>query len=45
MLQRTLAQSISVAGVGLHFVERVALTFHPAPESSGISVRRIGSYG
>ena len=38
MLQRTLAKSISVTGVGLHSGERVALTLHPAPENSGISV-------
>ena len=31
MLQRTLAKSISVTGVGLHSGERVALTLHPAP--------------
>ena len=40
MLQRTLAKSISVTGVGLHSGERVALTLHPAPENSGISFRR-----
>ncbi len=40
MLQRTLAQSVSVTGVGLHSGERVALTLHPAPADSGISFRR-----
>ncbi|UOO81957.1 UDP-3-O-acyl-N-acetylglucosamine deacetylase [Uruburuella testudinis] len=40
MLQRTLAKSVSVTGVGLHSGERVALTLHPAPENSGISFRR-----
>lgn len=40
MLQRTIAKSISVTGVGLHSGERVALTLHPAPENSGISFRR-----
>ncbi|PSJ79990.1 UDP-3-O-acyl-N-acetylglucosamine deacetylase [Neisseria iguanae] len=40
MLQRTLAKSISVTGVGLHSGERVALTLHPTPENSGISFRR-----
>ncbi len=40
MLQRTLAKSIGVTGVGLHSGERVALTLHPAPENSGISFRR-----
>ena len=34
MLQRTLAKSISVTGVGLHSGERVALTLHFAPENS-----------
>ena len=32
MLQRTLAKSVHVAGVGLHSGERVALTLHPARE-------------
>ena len=40
MLQRTLAKSVSVTGVGLHSGERVALTLHPAEENSGISFRR-----
>lgn len=40
MLQRTLAKSVSVTGVGLHSGERVALTLNPAPENSGISFRR-----
>jgi len=40
MLQRTLAKSVSVTGVGLHSGERVALTLHPAKENSGISFRR-----
>lgn len=40
MLQRTLAKSIGVTGVGLHSGERVALTLNPAPENSGISFRR-----
>ena len=40
MLQRTLAKSVHVAGVGLHSGERVALTLHPAAENSGISFRR-----
>ena len=40
MLQRTLAKSINVTGVGLHSGERVALTLHPATENSGIAFRR-----
>lgn len=40
MLQRTLAKSISVTGVGLHSGERVVLALHPAAENSGISFRR-----
>lgn len=40
MKQRTLAQSVSVTGVGLHSGERVALTLHPAAENAGISFRR-----
>ena len=40
MLQRTLAKSINVTGVGLHSGERVALTLHPAAENSGIAFHR-----
>ena len=40
MLQRTLAKSINVTGVGLHSGERVALTLYPAAENSGIAFRR-----
>lgn len=40
MLQRTLAKSINVTGVGLHSGERVALTLHPVAENSGIAFRR-----
>lgn len=40
MLQRTLAKSVCVTGVGLHSGERVRLTLHPAPENSGIAFRR-----
>lgn len=40
MQQRTLAQSISVTGVGLHSGARVVLTLHPAPENHGIVFRR-----
>ena len=40
MLQRTLAKSVHVTGVGLHSGERVALTMHPAEVNSGIRFRR-----
>ncbi len=36
MLQRTVAKTISVTGVGLHSGERVALTLHPALANTGI---------
>lgn len=45
MLQRTLAKTVSVTGVGLHSGERVALTLHPAPENSGIRFRRTDLQG
>ncbi len=40
MLQRTVAKTISVTGVGLHSGERVRLTLHPAEANSGIRFRR-----
>ncbi|UOO92444.1 UDP-3-O-acyl-N-acetylglucosamine deacetylase [Vitreoscilla stercoraria] len=40
MLQRTLAKSVHVTGVGLHSGERVSLTMHPAVVDSGIRFRR-----
>lgn len=40
MLQRTLAKSVHVTGVGLHSGERVSLTMHPAAVNSGIRFRR-----
>lgn len=40
MKQRTLSQSVSATGVGLHSGERVSLTLHPAPANSGIQFRR-----
>ncbi|PIT20562.1 UDP-3-O-[3-hydroxymyristoyl] N-acetylglucosamine deacetylase [Snodgrassella alvi] len=45
MLQRTLAKSISVTGVGLHSGERVRLRLHPAASDSGIRFRRIDLAG
>lgn len=38
--QQTIAQSISVVGVGLHSGKRVELTLKPAPSNSGIIYRR-----
>lgn len=40
MKQRTLRQSVSATGVGLHSGERVVLNLHPAPENHGIVFRR-----
>ncbi len=40
MLQRTLASSVHVTGVGLHSGERVSLTMHPADVDTGIRFRR-----
>lgn len=45
MLQRTLAKSISVTGVGLHSGERVRLGLHPAASDTGIRFRRIDLTG
>ncbi|UOO91076.1 UDP-3-O-acyl-N-acetylglucosamine deacetylase [Vitreoscilla massiliensis] len=40
MLQRTLASSVHVTGVGLHSGERVVLNLHPADVDTGIRFRR-----
>lgn len=40
ILQRTLKQTISATGVGLHSGERVKLTLHPAAPDTGIVFRR-----
>ena len=40
MLQRTLASSVHVTGVGLHSGERVVLNMHPADVDTGIRFRR-----
>ncbi|NUE66206.1 UDP-3-O-acyl-N-acetylglucosamine deacetylase [Snodgrassella sp. ESL0253] len=45
MLQRTLAKSISVTGVGLHSGERVRLGLYPAAPDSGIRFRRTDLFG
>ena len=39
--QSTLKQSVSISGVGLHTVEQVTLTFHPADEHHGFKFSRI----
>ena len=39
--QRTLAQKISVTGIGLHSGKKVTLTLYPAPVDFGIQFKRI----
>lgn len=39
--QRTIKQSISATGVGLHKGEKVHLTLRPAPDNTGIVFRRV----
>ena len=39
--QQTLANSISVVGVGLHSGKRVDLSLKPAPVNTGIVYRRV----
>ncbi|MBE9515729.1 MAG: UDP-3-O-acyl-N-acetylglucosamine deacetylase [Proteobacteria bacterium] len=39
--QRTLGNSISAVGVGLHTGKRMTITLNPAPVNAGISFRRI----
>ena len=41
MFQHTLNSSVSTTGVGLHTGHPVSVTFHPAPESTGIIFRRL----
>ena len=38
--QRTIAQSVSLSGVGLHSGANVTLTFQPAPEGHGVKFQR-----
>lgn len=45
MLQRTLANTIHVTGVGLHSGERVRLGLYPAVADSGIMFRRTDLHG
>ena len=39
-LQTTIAQSISLSGIGVHSGENVSITFHPAEPDSGIVFNR-----
>ena len=39
--QRTLKESVTALGVGLHKGEKVRLTLRPAPANTGIVFRRI----
>jgi UDP-3-O-[3-hydroxymyristoyl] N-acetylglucosamine deacetylase/3-hydroxyacyl-[acyl-carrier-protein] dehydratase len=39
--QKTLKNSISVSGVGLHTGKKATLTFHPAPDNHGFKFRRV----
>ena len=39
--QRTLKESVSAMGVGLHKGEKVQLTLRPAPANTGIVYRRV----
>lgn len=41
MKQRTIKQSVTVSGVGLHTGKKVTLTFHPAPVNHGYKFQRI----
>ncbi|HTL82433.1 MAG TPA: bifunctional UDP-3-O-[3-hydroxymyristoyl] N-acetylglucosamine deacetylase/3-hydroxyacyl-ACP dehydratase [Bacteroidia bacterium] len=43
--QRTIKNSISVSGVGLHTGKKATLTFHPAPENHGFKFRRVDMEG
>ena len=39
--QHTLNESFTLASVGLHTGLQVTATFHPAPENTGVFLRRI----
>ena len=43
--QRTIKESISVSGSGLHTGEKVTMTFHPAAENHGYKFRRVDVEG
>jgi UDP-3-O-[3-hydroxymyristoyl] N-acetylglucosamine deacetylase/3-hydroxyacyl-[acyl-carrier-protein] dehydratase len=43
--QRTIKESVTVTGVGLHTGKEVALTFHPATENHGFRFKRIDLEG
>lgn len=39
--QRTINHEVSLSGVGLHTGREAALTFRPAPENTGVRIRRV----
>ena len=39
-VQKTIARSVSVSGVGIHTGREVRLQLHPAPADSGVRFRR-----
>ena len=43
--QRTIKESVSVSGIGLHTGQNVTLTFKPAPENHGCKFKRIDLEG
>ena len=43
--QRTIKESVSVSGIGLHTGQNVTLTFKPAPENHGYKFKRIDLEG
>ncbi len=40
-LQKTLAHTVCVTGIGVHSGKQTTLTIHPAPENHGIKFRRV----
>ncbi len=40
-LQRTIKKPVSISGIGLHTGNEATLTFKPAPENSGIRIKRL----
>ena len=43
--QKTIKNSISISGVGLHTGKKATLTFHPAPDNHGFKFRRVDMPG
>lgn len=43
--QRTIKNSVTVSGVGLHTGKKANLTFHPAPDNHGFKFRRVDMDG